>query len=117
MKSAALPALLCALLIVGVAVSELKKKPNTEFVSGPQPVGTPTTLMEAAESLSFERLSPILLSNKVGGLTAQFDVPGPNAVPPLGLFLVYAKVLGMAPYDGTYLAVTAADESRVDEAR
>eukprot|EP00966_Prymnesium_polylepis_P314233 7261617-Prymnesium_polylepis.1 len=110
-----LPAMLCALLILGVSVSTTETSPDTEYA--------PKSLSDAIGSLGPQSFLPLFVSNFVSGALAQSDLPPPTGIPPLGLYLGYAHYAGMlptgklvAPFDGTYLAVTATDPARTAEA-
>ncbi|KAL1503435.1 hypothetical protein AB1Y20_011923 [Prymnesium parvum] len=110
-----LPALLCALLILGVSLSNLESAPDRLYA--------PPNLTAAYASLSPAAVAPLFLSNFVSGALAQSSLPPPLGVPPLGLYLAYAYWISalrpskpLAPFDGTFLAFAAAPPASLDDA-
>lgn len=110
-----LPALLCALLILGVSVSSTDSHPDKSYV--------PATMADALRTLGPKTIVPLFLENILMSSFTGNTLPPPMGIPPLGLYLGYANLASktskklVAPFDGTYLAVAVADHTLLPEAR
>ena len=100
------PALLCALLVLGVTQATVEPVDAAQYA--------PSSLTDALDTLSPERLEPLLLSSvfsdeELARFHLNISVPG--WIPPLWLYLAYASTpvpplyTRLPPYDGTCLAV------------